>query len=158
MMPTILLNYWKPILFAVLIGACGLSWHLWRSEVDAFVAFKAKIVELAQRQNAAINAKIAEQEKTTKELSDAYSKAIPAIQDNAVANYRRMHPVSVQHDACSGQVPPAADSAQGNHEANGIGIPTCQPDSAFIQQCAGAVAQVVLCQKFVERNHFPIEQ
>lgn len=157
MIAKFLAAYWQYVLIAALVASNLAAGKLWWSEVTEFAEYRAVVKadgEVAERQAKAVKDK---QDQTTKELSDAYAKTVPLIEANAVANYRKHHPVSVQSSACRSDVPAAADRPQGTTGTDGARIPACEPDEEFIQRCAGAVAKVGLCRDFIQRNGFPIE-
>jgi hypothetical protein len=77
---TALLANWKLVIIAVLIAACGLFYGLWQSS-EAKLAKVEATGEYAQREKERIEALY---NKTLKETTDAWSKAVPTIRANAV--------------------------------------------------------------------------
>jgi hypothetical protein len=78
-----LLANWKLCLISVLIAACGLFYGLWQSSEAKLAKVKAA-GEYAQQEKQRIEALY---DKTLKETTDAWSKAVPTVRANAVAEY-----------------------------------------------------------------------
>lgn len=154
---TFLLANWKYVLLAALLAASGAFYSLWRGEVADYSEYRATVAAEGRAALKEAEATKAKQDQVTKETNDALAKAIPAIRDNAVANYVRMHPISVRQPTIGCSVPATSNRTQSPNAANGPGIPACNPDAEFIQSCAVAAGMVQGWQTWALRQGFPIE-
>jgi len=81
-----LLANWKYVLIAALLASSSAFYSLWRGEVSDYSEYRATVAAEGRAALKEAEAKKQKQDQTTKELSNAYAQAIPAIRQNAVAN------------------------------------------------------------------------
>lgn len=158
MIAKFLAAYWQYVLIAALVASNAATGKLWWSEVSAFTEYRAEVKSSGKAAADEAERIKKKQEQTVKELSYAYAQTVPLIEANAVANYRKHNPASVQPSAGSCPVSAAADGSQGVIGADRAGVLACRPDDEFIKRCAFAVAKVGVCRDFIQRNGFPIEK
>lgn len=145
---TFLLANWKLCLIAALIAACGLFYGLWQSSEAKLAKVKAA-GEYAEQEKERIETLY---NKTLKETTDAWSKAVPTIRANAVAEYRKRYPGLCD----SGQVS-VPGSSQGATSTDGAGKEQLACSANFIRDCGEDAGKVGAWIIWATKNQLVVE-
>lgn len=156
------LVYWRAIAVAIIIASAAAFCALWRHEVDAYATYRAQVAAAAEVAQQEAEATRARHDQATREISDAWTQAVPAIEAHAVDRYRAAHPGGVQQPTCGGLLPTVAQNAQGIAGAGREPLPdrgsSCEPDAGFIRACARDAGRLELCRAWIERIGFGWEE
>jgi type II secretory pathway pseudopilin PulG len=146
---TFLLANWKLCIIGALVALCAIFFALWQSAKADLAEVKAA-GEYAQQEKERIEALY---NTTLKETTDAWSKAVPAVRANAVAEYiKRFGRVC---DSGKVPVPGTTESPQVLHGTEQERIPS-GPD-AFIANCAEDALFRVQVRTWVTKNQLEVE-
>ena len=133
---------------ALMAFAAAFCLHLYQSERDAFVAFRAEVRAIGEAQQAQVEKDKKQAEENLKQVRKDYEDRIPDIRDAAVRNYRMRYPY-----ACSGALPGNAASVQVD---DGAGKEPVADE--FVRACAEDAAKVTAFQDYCKRNNCPVEE
>ena len=133
---------------ALMAFAAAFCLHLYQSERDAFVAFRAKVAAIAEAQQAQVEKDKQQAEENLRQVRKDYEDRIPDIRDAAVRAYRLRYP-----NTCSGAVPGNAASVQVD---DGAGKEPVADE--FVRACAEDAAKVTAFQDYCKRNNCPVEE
>jgi hypothetical protein len=145
---TALLANWKLVIIAVLIAACGLFYGLWQS-CEAKLAKVEAAGEYAQQEKERIEALY---NKTLKETTDAWSKAVPTIRANAVAEYRKRYP-----RVCNPSQVPVPGTPKGSSSSDGAGQEQLACPAEFIRDCGEDAGKVNAWIMWAVKNQLVVQ-
>lgn len=135
---------------AVMALAAAACLHLYQSERDAFVAYRAEVTAIGKAQEAQIKKEKEQAEYNLKQVRKDYEDRVPDIRRDAVAAYRLRNP---QPRSCTmpgdGTSQPVDDGAVKELLA---------PDPEFIRNAAEDAAKLSAFQDYCKRNNCPIEE
>ena len=133
---------------ALMAFAAAFCLHLYQSERDAFVAFRAEVRAIGEAQQAQVEKDKKQAEENLSQVRKDYEDKLSAIRDAAVRNYRLRYP-----NTCSGAVPGTSTSVQVDDGAKQEPVA-----DEFIQFCAEDAAKVTAWQDHCKRNNCPIKE
>ena len=133
---------------ALMAFAAAFCLHLYQSERDAFVAFRAEVRAIGEAQQAQVEKDKKQAEENLKQVRRDYEDRIPDIRDAAVRNYRMRYP-----NTCSGALPGNAASVQVD---DGAGKEPVADE--FVRACAEDAAKLTAFQDYCKRNNCPVEE
>ncbi len=133
---------------ALMAFAAAFCLHLYQSERDAFVAFRAEVRAIGEAQQAQVEKDKKQAEENLSQVRKDYEDKLPAIRDAAVRNYRLRYPYT-----CGGPVPGASASQQVDDGAKQEPVA-----DEFVRACAEDAAKVTAFQDYCKRNNCPVEE
>ena len=133
---------------ALMAFAAAFCLHLYQSERDAFTTYRAKVVAIAEAQQAQVEKDKKQAEENLRQVRKDYEDRIPDIRDAAVRAYRLRYP-----NTCSGALPGNAASVQVD---DGAGKEPVADE--FVRACAEDAAKVTAFQDYCKRNNCPVEE
>ena len=132
---------------ALMAIAAATCLHLYQSERDSFVAYRAEVTAIGKAQEAQIEKERQQAEENLKQGRQDYENKIPVIRRDAVASYRMRYP---QSSRC--EMP---GNAAGQQVDDGTAA-KCVADE-FIADAADDAAKVTAWQDWCKRNNCPVE-
>lgn len=135
------------LIAALMAGLAAACLHLYQSERDALVAFRAEVKAIGEAQQAQVEKDKQQAEENLRQVRKDYEDRIPAIRDAAVRTYRMRYP-----DAGSCPVP---GNAAGQQVDDGAGKEPVADE--FVRACAEDAAKVTAWQDYCKRNNCPVE-
>lgn len=136
---------------AVMALAAAACLHLYQSERDAFVAYRAEVTAIGKAQEAQIKKEKEQAEYNLKQVRKDYEAKLPAIRAGAVRTYCLRQPTLCQPATAS------AD-ASGQQVDDGAKPELMAPDPEFIRNAAEDAAKLSAFQDYCKRNNCPIEE
>ena len=133
---------------ALMAFAAAFCLHLYQSERDAFVAFRAEVRAIGEAQQAQVEKDKKQAEENLRQVRKDYEEKLPAIRDAAVRAYRLRYPYA---GGCP--VPGNAASVQVD---DGAGKEPVADE--FVRACAEDAAKVTAFQDYCKRNNCPVEE
>jgi type IV secretory pathway TrbF-like protein len=133
---------------ALMAFAAAFCLHLYQSERDAFVAFRAEVKAIGEAQQAQVEKDKQQAEENLRQVRKDYEDRIPDIRDAAVRAYRLRYP-----NTCSGAVPGNAASVQVD---DGAGKEPVADE--FVRACAEDAAKLSAFQDYCKRNNCPVKE
>lgn len=132
---------------ALMAIAAATCLHLYQSERDSFVAYRAEVTAIGKAQEAQIEKERQQAEENLKQVRQDYEDKIETIRSNAVALYRMRQPAGQ-----SGAMP----AATGGKQMDDGTAAKCVADE-FVADAADDAAKVSAWQDWCKRNNCPIE-
>lgn len=133
---------------ALMAFAAAFCLHLYQSERDAFATYRAKVVAIAEAQQAQVEKDKKQAEENLRQVRKDYEDRIPDIRDAAVRAYRLRYP-----NAGRCPMPGTSTSVQVDDGAKQEPVA-----DEFIQSCAEDAAKVTAFQDYCKRNNCPVEE
>ena len=133
---------------ALMAFAAAFCLHLYQSERDAFVAFRAEVRAIGEAQQAQVEKDKKQAEENLRQVRKDYEEKLPAIRDAAVRAYRLRYPYA---GGCP--VPGTSTSVQVD---DGAGKEPVADE--FVRACAEDAAKVTAFQDYCKRNNCPVEE
>lgn len=132
---------------ALMAIAAATCLHLYQSERDSFVAYRAEVTAIGKAQEAQIEKERQQAEENLKQVRQDYEDKIETIRSNAVALYRMRQPAGQ-----SGAMP----AATGGKQMDDGTAAKCVADE-FVADAADDAAKVTAWQDWCKRNNCPVE-
>ena len=148
MIPTLWIKALPWAIAALMAFAAAFCLHLYQSERDTFVAFRAEVTAIAEAQQAQVEKDKQQAEENLRQVRKNYEDRIPDIRDAAVRAYRLRYP-----NTCGSPVPGTSTSVQVDDGAKQELVV-----DEFIQSCAEDAAKVTAFQDYCKRNNCPVEE
>ena len=133
---------------ALMAFAAAFCLHLYQSERDAFVAFRAEVRAIGEAQQAQVEKDKKQAEENLRQVRKDYEEKLPAIRDAAVRAYRLRYPYA---GGCP--VPGTSTSVQVDDGAKQELVA-----DEFVRACAEDAAKVTAFQDYCKRNNCPVEE
>ena len=133
---------------AVMALAAAACLHLYQSERDAFVAYRAEVTAIGKAQEAQVEKERKQAEENLKQVRKDYEARIPDIRRDAVAAYRMRNP---QSRSC-----PMPGGGTSQPVDDGTKQELVSVDADFIQECATDAAKLGAFQDYCKRNNCPV--
>ena len=133
---------------ALMAFAAAFCLHLYQSERDAFTTYRAKVVAIAEAQQAQVEKDKKQAEENLRQVRKDYEDRIPDIRDAAVRAYRLRYP-----NAGRCPMPGTSTSVQVDDGAKQEPVA-----DEFVRACAEDAAKVTAFQDYCKRNNCPVEE
>ena len=133
---------------ALMAFAAAFCLHLYQSERDAFVAFRAEVRAIGEAQQAQVEKDKKQAEANLEQVRKDYEDRIPDIRDAAVRAYRLRYP-----NAGRCPMPGTSTSVQVDDGAKQEPVA-----DEFVRACAEDAANVTAFQDYCKRNNCPVEE
>ena len=134
---------------AVMAIAAAACLHLYQSERDAFVAYRAEVTAVGKAQEAQIKKEKEQAEANLQQVRKDYEDRVPDIRRDAVAAYRLRNP---QSRSC-----PMPGDGTSQPVDDGTKQELVSVDADFIQECATDAAKLGAFQDYCKRNNCPVK-
>ena len=135
------------IIAAAMALAAATCLHLYQSERDAFVAYRAEVTAIGKAQEEQVRKQEAQAAENLKQVRKDYEDKIPSIRRDAVTAYRLRNP---QSGSCA--MPGNSASQQVDDGASKEPVA-----DEFVRACAEDAAKVTAWQDYCKRNNCPEE-
>lgn len=135
---------------ALMAIAAATCLHLYQSERDAFVAYRAEVTAIGKAQEAQIKKEKEQAEANLQQVRKDYEDRVPDIRRDAVAAYRMRNP---QSRSC-----PMPGGGTSQPVDDGAKQELVSVDADFIQECATDTAKLGAFQDYCKRNNCPIKE
>ena len=137
------------IIAAAMALAAATCLHLYQSERDAFVAYRAGVTAIGKAQEEQVRKQEAQAAENLKQVRKDYEDKIPSIRRDAVTAYRLRNP---QSGSCAMPGNSASQSVDDGTQPAGILV-----DPSFIEDVAETISKLKAFQDKCKRDNCPIK-
>lgn len=156
---TFLLANWKFVIIGILLAGNVLLWNLWRSEVEHFYIYEARIKAVGEEAERKAREVEVRHEVVLQGVKDEFNKQLPKVREDAVANFKRRYANGLSHNSGSSNLPQASVSPQGANGASQEPVDDSAsvcPDE-FIQDSAEDALKIQQWQKWTKENQLEVK-